>query len=80
MLCRLTTGKLEEPKTPSPRHTNPRKKQKRDMFAPRNEDGSDFRYSNGTKCLRWKNRKPFRRVTKRRLELQSLSPFLCIKR
>ncbi|CAJ2650651.1 unnamed protein product [Trifolium pratense] len=77
---RLTSGKLEEPKTPSPRHTNPRKKQKRDMFAPSDEDGSGFKYSNGTKCPRWKNRKPFRRVTKRRVELQSLSPFLCIKR
>lgn len=80
---RLTSGKLEEPKTPSPRHTNPRKKQKRDvpnhtciMFASRNEDGSNFRYPNGKECLRWRNRKPFRRATRRRVELQSLSPFL----
>ncbi|XP_073220782.1 lysine-specific demethylase JMJ17 isoform X2 [Cicer arietinum] len=84
---RLTCRKFEEPKTPSPRHTNPRKKQKRDvpshtckMFAPRNDDGSNFRYSNGTECLRWKNQKAIRRATKRRVELQSLSPLLCIKR
>ncbi|KAL5098856.1 hypothetical protein RYX36_003183 [Vicia faba] len=83
---RLTTGKLEEPKTPSPRHNNPRKKRKRDVpshtckvYAPRNEDDSNFRLD-GIECLRWKIRKSFKRVTKRRVELQSLSPFICIKR
>lgn len=76
MLCRLTTGKLEEPKTPSPRHNNPRKKRKRDV--PRNEDDSNFRLD-GIESLRWKIRKSFKRVTKRRVELQSLSPLLCIK-
>lgn len=75
MFCRLTNGKFEEPKTPSPRHhTNPRKKQKRD--ATRNQYGSNFRYSSGTECLRWQNRKPFRRAVKRRVELRSLSTFL----
>ncbi|TKY70948.1 Lysine-specific demethylase 5B [Spatholobus suberectus] len=83
---RLTSGKFEEPKTPSPRHSNPRKKQKRDvpsltcnMFATRNQD-SEFRYSTGIGCLRWQNRKPFRRAAKKRVELRSLSPFLCIQR
>lgn len=89
MFCRLTGGKFEEPKTPSPRHdTNPRKKQKRDApshntcnrFATRNKDDSNFRYSSGTECLRWQNRKPFRRAVKRRVELRSLSTFLCTKR
>lgn len=86
MFCRLTSGKFEEPKTPSPRHTNPRKKQKRDvpnhtckMFATRNQDGSNFRYSSGIECLRWQNRKLFRRAAKKRVELRSLSPFLCIQ-
>ncbi|KAK7406134.1 hypothetical protein VNO78_07753 [Psophocarpus tetragonolobus] len=83
---RLTGGKFEEPKTPSPRHSNPRKKQRRDlasltcnMFATRNQD-NEFRYSSGIECLRWQNRKPFRRAAKKRVELRSLSPFLCIQR
>ncbi|KAG4987495.1 hypothetical protein JHK85_030478 [Glycine max] len=82
---RLTSGKFEEPKTPSPRHSNPRKKQKRDVpsltcniFASRNQD--KLRYSSGIECLRWQNRKPFRRAAKKRVELRSLSPFLCIQR
>lgn len=86
MLCRLTSGKFEEPKTPSPRHSNPRKKQKRDVhsltcntFATRDED-SECRYPSGIECLRWQNRKPFRRAAKKRVELRSLSPFLCIQR
>lgn len=79
MLCRLTSGKLEEPKTPSPRHNNPRKKRKRDVPSHSwNENDTNFRLD-GTECLRWKIRKSFRRVTKRRVELQSLSPFICIK-
>ncbi|XP_027915357.1 lysine-specific demethylase rbr-2 isoform X3 [Vigna unguiculata] len=83
---RLTSGKFEEPKTPSPRHSNPRKKQKRDVhsltcntFATRDED-SECRYPSGIECLRWQNRKPFRRAAKKRVELRSLSPFLCIQR
>ncbi|XP_027329808.1 lysine-specific demethylase 5B isoform X2 [Abrus precatorius] len=79
---RLTSGKFEEPKTPSPRHTNPRKKQKRDvpsltcnMFATRNQDSC-----NGIESLRWQSRKPFRRAARKRVELRSLSPFLCIQR
>lgn len=73
LLCRLTSGKFEEPKTPSPRHTNPRKKQKRDVHATRNEDSRSFRYTSGLECLRWHNRKPFRRAVRKRVELQSLS-------
>ncbi|KAF7810274.1 lysine-specific demethylase rbr-2 [Senna tora] len=82
---RLTSAKFEEPKTPSPRHTNPRKKQKRDVHSVNhktlvtNDQSSNFRYSSGIECLRWQNRKPFRRAAKKRLELQSLSSsFLCI--
>ncbi|KAI4326962.1 hypothetical protein L6164_019472 [Bauhinia variegata] len=86
---RLTSAKFEEPRTPSPRHTKPRKKQKRDsasltpnMFVavqPKNPD-SNVRFSSGIECLWWRNRKPFRRATKKRLDLGSLSPFICTQR
>ena len=80
MLCRLTSGKFEEPKTPSPRHSNPRKKQKRDVPNLTCDQDSECRYPSGIECLRWQNRKPFRRAAKKRIELRSLSPFLCIQR
>ena len=86
MLCRLTSAKFEEPKTPSPRHTNPRKKQRRDgpslnekLFAAKDQ-GSNLRTSSGIECLWWRNRKPFRRAAKKRVQLSSLTPFLCIQR
>lgn len=85
MFFRFTSAKFEEPKTPSPRHTNPRKKQKRDVpsfthevFASEDQN-SNFRNSSGIECLRWQNRKPFRRAAKKRIELRSLSSFLCIR-
>ncbi|ESW30492.1 hypothetical protein PHAVU_002G157500 [Phaseolus vulgaris] len=77
---RLTSGKFEEPKTPSPRHSNPRKKQKRDVPNLTCDQDSECRYPSGIECLRWQNRKPFRRAAKKRIELRSLSPFLCIQR
>lgn len=91
MLCRLTSAKFEEPKTPSPRHTNPRKKRKRDVPVPslsyemfatgdQDQDCSNVRYSSGLECLRWQNRKPFRRAAKKRRQLRSLSPFPCTQR
>ncbi|XP_020978798.1 lysine-specific demethylase 5B isoform X1 [Arachis ipaensis] len=88
---RLGSAKFVEPKTPSPRHTNPRKKQKRDvgnvtckMFttatAAEDRDSSRCRKSNGIECLRWQNRKPFRRAAKKRVELRSLTPILYTQR
>ncbi|CAL0331986.1 unnamed protein product [Lupinus luteus] len=76
---RLSSGKFEEPKTPSPRHTNPRKKRSYKMYERGNEDrdNSNYGYSSGIEFVRWQNRKPFRRATKKRVELRSLSPFLC---
>ncbi|KAK4260587.1 hypothetical protein QN277_003682 [Acacia crassicarpa] len=78
---RLSSGKLEEPKTPSPRHTNPRKKQKKDEAICGSEDqiqGNNFRKASGIGYVRWQNRKPFRRAAKKRVDLRSLSSFLCI--
>ncbi|KAI4315412.1 hypothetical protein L6164_028225 [Bauhinia variegata] len=84
---RLTSAKFEEPKTPSPRHTDPRKKQKRDsqsliqnLFVPPKNQNGNFRYSSGIECLCWRNRKPFRRAAKKRVDLGSLSPFIYIQR
>ncbi|KAI9117961.1 hypothetical protein K1719_011103 [Acacia pycnantha] len=79
---RLSSGKLEEPKTPSPRHTNPRKKQKKDEAICGSEDkiqDNNFREASGIACVRWQNRKPFRRAAKKRVDLRSLSSFLCIR-
>ncbi|XP_054790180.1 lysine-specific demethylase JMJ17-like isoform X2 [Prosopis cineraria] len=83
---RLTSGKLEEPKTPSPRHTNPRKKQKMDEASVSHKmcgsedhiEDNDCSYSRGIECLRWQNRKPFRRAAKKRVDFRRHSSFLCI--
>ncbi|KAK6251304.1 hypothetical protein SCA6_005309 [Theobroma cacao] len=78
---RLTYAKSVEPKTPSPRHTKPRMGLKKSepsltqkMLAIANRD-SNFGRSNGIDRLWWRNRKPFRRVAKKRAELDSLSSF-----
>ncbi|XP_008437262.1 lysine-specific demethylase JMJ17 isoform X3 [Cucumis melo] len=77
-----TGAKFVEPKTPSPQHTKRRskpKKTKRNLVRSVTDCYREFRSSSGMECLWWQNRKPFRRVTRRRAEFGSLSPFSLIK-
>ena len=83
MICRLSSSKLEETKTPSPRHRNPRKKQKLDEAIYVSEDQIEtnkFRNVTVIGCVRWQNRKPFRRAAKKRVDLRSLSSLVCRSR
>ncbi|KAJ0048148.1 hypothetical protein Pint_15199 [Pistacia integerrima] len=73
---------LLEPKTPSPKHTQSRKKQRKEgtsltqkMLVITNNT-SLLNCSSGIDSLWWRNRKPFRRAAKRREALESLSPFI----
>lgn len=73
-----TSAKFVEPKTPSPQHTKRRskpKKTKRNLVRSVTDCYREFRCSSGMERLWWQNRKPFRRVTRRRAEFGSLSPF-----
>ncbi|XP_015896152.3 lysine-specific demethylase JMJ17 isoform X2 [Ziziphus jujuba] len=78
---RLTDSKSVEPKTPSPQHTKPRKSPKiAELSSTRKTIGiaeakGFSRFSGGIERLWWRNRKPFRRAAKKRVELESLSPF-----
>ncbi|KAL9434409.1 hypothetical protein AB3S75_029115 [Citrus x aurantiifolia] len=77
-----TNAEFLEPKTPSPKHTNSRKKLRKaepglaqKMLAITN-NSSVFDCSGGIDNLWWHNRKPFRRAAKKRTVLDSLSPFI----
>lgn len=77
-----TNAEFLEPKTPSPKHTNSRKKLRKaepglaqKMLAIAN-NSSVFDCSSGIDNLWWHNRKPFRRAAKKRTVLDSLSPFI----
>lgn len=79
---RSTSGKVEEPQTPSPGRTELRRKSanpgsitRRDRLA--TKDAS--RHSSGIERLLWRNRKPFRRLARKRAELESLSPFFYVR-
>ncbi|XP_038906803.1 lysine-specific demethylase 5B isoform X2 [Benincasa hispida] len=77
-----STAKFVEPKTPSPQHTKQRskpKKTKRNLVRSVTDCYREFRCSSGMERLWWQNRKPFRRVTRRRAEFGSLSPFFLIE-
>ncbi|KAJ7944914.1 Transcription factor jumonji (JmjC) domain protein [Quillaja saponaria] len=78
---RITSANFAEPKTPSPMQTEPRKKLKRaepsvsqKLLATKDQNSSS-RCDSGIERLRWQNRKPLRRASKKRVELASLSPF-----
>ncbi|KAA8522400.1 hypothetical protein F0562_013239 [Nyssa sinensis] len=74
-------SKCEEPQTPSPRHTELRRRLKKSKSGAERRilvkmDESEIsRCSSGIERLLWRNRKPFRRAAKKRAELESLSPF-----
>ncbi|XP_027080412.2 lysine-specific demethylase JMJ17-like [Coffea arabica] len=77
-----TSGKVEEPQTPSPSRTEFRKKSgstksSRKSHVPVIKDAS--RHASGIERLLWRNRKPFRRLARKRAELKSLSPFIYVR-
>ncbi|KAJ4712113.1 Transcription factor jumonji (JmjC) domain protein [Melia azedarach] len=72
-----------EPKTPSPKHTNARKKPrkaesilKQKMLGITKSNSRILDCSSGIDNLWWRNKKPFRRAAKKRAALGSLSPFI----
>ncbi|XP_022928863.1 lysine-specific demethylase 5A isoform X1 [Cucurbita moschata] len=89
MLIQLSTEyessigtKFVEPKTPSPQRTKQRskpKKTKRNLVRSVTDCYREIRCPSGIERLWWQNRKPFRRVTRRRAEFGSLSPFFLIE-
>lgn len=75
-LYRCTSGKVEEPQTPSPRRTELIRKLGNSISAGARKitkDGNSGSVSIGK--LQWGNRKPYRRIVRKRAEFQSLSPF-----
>ncbi|GJT51304.1 lysine-specific demethylase 5D [Tanacetum coccineum] len=74
-----SNGECEEPQTPSPRPMELRREAERsNSNATRNNDISTKRRS-GIERLLWRNRKPFRRVAKKRVELEVFSPFFHVQ-
>ncbi|XP_065858280.1 lysine-specific demethylase JMJ17 isoform X2 [Euphorbia lathyris] len=84
---RLTCEKSVEPKTPSPRLSNSRKKPiekevsvvGQEVIPISSRKSSTLIESSGIDRLWWRNRKPFRRAAKKRAELQCLSPLFHIQ-
>ncbi|KAK9668147.1 hypothetical protein RND81_13G037200 [Saponaria officinalis] len=78
---RSQTAKDSEPQTPSPRHAEsrwrPRKRKPWKRRKPQVVANSSSSPSGSTLVDRlvWKNRKPFRRLAKKRVEFSSLTPF-----
>lgn len=79
--------KCEEPQTPSPRRIEVRRKSEKSkskssrkgkMLGGRNQSNSS-RQPSGIERLLWRNRKPFRRVARKRVELDILSPFFHVQ-
>ena len=80
-----TDAKFVEPKTPSPKHTKSRMSPNKEEFiatqkVASTDDANVFRCSSGIDRLWWRNRKPFRRVAKKRAELDCLSLFSHVQR
>lgn len=82
-LRRCTSGKVEEPQTPSPRRTelirklgNPKSNTSKSKNGKKNDGSSSAAsHSSGIEKLLWRNRKPFRRQARKRVEFESFSPF-----
>ncbi|KAL9242822.1 hypothetical protein vseg_016785 [Gypsophila vaccaria] len=79
---RSQTAKESEPQTPSPRHVEsrwrPRKRKPWKRRKPSVVAGSSSSSPSGSDLfdrLVWKNRKPIRRLAKKRVEFSNLSPF-----
>ncbi|PSS04169.1 Lysine-specific demethylase [Actinidia chinensis var. chinensis] len=75
-LDRSIGSKCEEPQTPSPRRREFRCKSRKPKLPVNSDDSNMLRCSSGIECLLWRNRKPFRRASRKRSQFESLSPFL----
>ena len=78
-----SNGECEEPQTPSPRPMELRREAERSNSnatrkVAENNDISTKRRS-GIERLLWRNRKPFRRVAKKRVELEVFSPLFHVQ-
>ncbi|KAJ9550078.1 hypothetical protein OSB04_022621 [Centaurea solstitialis] len=68
-----SNGECEEPQTPSPRPVELRREAERSKMAESNNISR--RRRSGIERLLWRNRKPFRRAAKKRVELEIFLPF-----
>ncbi|CAN4077732.1 unnamed protein product [Withania somnifera] len=71
-------SKHEVPQTPSPQHRESRRKSRKTKWK-RVDVGTDVSSSSNIEQLFWKNRKPYRRVARRRSHFESLSPFIFVQ-
>ncbi|XP_044485625.1 lysine-specific demethylase 5A isoform X2 [Mangifera indica] len=74
-----SNAKFLEPKTPSPKHIQPGKKQRISLtqkMLGNSNNSSTLNCSSGIDSLWWQNRKPFRRAAKKRAVMESLLPFI----
>ncbi|KAK4338415.1 hypothetical protein RND71_042902 [Anisodus tanguticus] len=77
---KVVGGKHEVPQTPSPRHTESRRKSRKPKWGRVDAAGDVSRSTSNIEHLFWKNRKPYRRVARRRQHFKSLPPFIfCAK-
>ncbi|XP_009617976.2 lysine-specific demethylase JMJ17 isoform X2 [Nicotiana tomentosiformis] len=75
---KVVAGKHEVPQTPSPRHREGRRKSKKHKWE-RVVAMDVSRSCSNIEQLFWKNRKPYRRVARRREHYDSLSPFIFVQ-
>ncbi|XP_075102065.1 lysine-specific demethylase JMJ17 isoform X2 [Nicotiana tabacum] len=75
---KVVAGKHEVPQTPSPRHREGRRKSRKHKWE-RVVAMDVSRSCSNIEQLFWKNRKPYRRVARRREHYDSLSPFIFVQ-
>ncbi|KAL3499347.1 hypothetical protein ACH5RR_038440 [Cinchona calisaya] len=71
---RSTSGKVEEPQTPSPRRTEFRRKSRNNKSSRRKA-----MQCRSIEQLQWRNQKPFVRHARKRANFESLSPFIYVR-
>ncbi|CAI9094044.1 OLC1v1029693C1 [Oldenlandia corymbosa var. corymbosa] len=80
---RSTSAKVQEPQTPSPRRSDLRKRSRTSKSVKRKGDvvvrvdGSS--HPRDMERLLWRNRKPFRRLARKRANFESLTPFFYVR-
>ncbi|KAM3396817.1 lysine-specific demethylase 5A [Capsicum galapagoense] len=75
---RVISGKHEVPQTPSPRHRESTRKSRKTKWE-RVDVAANISSTSNIEQLFWKNRKPYRRVARRRSHFESLSPFIIVQ-
>ncbi|XP_049378472.1 uncharacterized protein LOC125843295 [Solanum stenotomum] len=76
---KVVGGKHEVPQTPSPRQTESRRKSRKTKWERMDVAADISRSSSNIEQLFWKNRKPYRRVARKRSHFESLSPFIFVQ-